>query len=119
MTEQSGGWGYTQALEEIRAEDEAARRARSNGQDDAGSPKEWQEPDMSVLRLHRRPPPVLPLSVFGGCASWIAKTAEAAACPIDYVAVPLLASASAWTCKVGAGDARVGRAAAFMDRRRG
>src|SRR4051812_30222645 len=25
----------------------------------------WAEPDMAVLRLHRRQPPVLPLAVFG------------------------------------------------------
>jgi hypothetical protein len=55
----------------------------------------WPEPEMAVLRLHRRPPPVLPLELFGpGWAQWIAEAAEAAACPPDYVAMPLFASAS-------------------------
>jgi len=55
----------------------------------------WGEPDMGVLRLHRRSPPRLPIEVFGRCGDWIARAAEAAACPVDYVAAPLLASASA------------------------
>jgi hypothetical protein len=49
-----------------------------------------------VLRLGRRPPPALPLSVFGPAwEPWIATAAAAAACPPDYVAAPLLASLSA------------------------
>jgi hypothetical protein len=56
----------------------------------------WPEPDMGALRLHRRPPPVLPLAVFDPrWAAWVEAVAEAAACPPDYVAAPLLASASA------------------------
>ena len=56
----------------------------------------WPEPDMEVLRLHRRPPPKLPIEVFGDAwGSWIATAAEAAACPMDYVVAPLLASVSA------------------------
>ena len=56
----------------------------------------WPEPDMEVLRLHRRPPPKLPIEVFGDAwGPWIIATAEAAACPMDYVAVPLLACVSA------------------------
>ena len=56
----------------------------------------WPEPDMEVLRLHRRPPPTLPIEVFGDeWALWIATAAEAAACPVDYVAAPLLATVSA------------------------
>ena len=56
----------------------------------------WTAPDLSVLRLNRRPPPTLPLEVFGQAwASWIETTASAAACPVDYVAAALLASASA------------------------
>ena len=56
----------------------------------------WPEPDMSVLRQHRRPPPNLPIEIFGPAwRPWIITTAEAAACPSDYVAAPLLASASA------------------------
>src|SRR5205807_928758 len=41
-------------------------------------------PELSVLRLNRRPPPTLPLEVFGQAwASWIETTASAAACPVD------------------------------------
>jgi hypothetical protein len=55
----------------------------------------WSAPDMGVLRLHRRLPPALPLAVFGTAwEDWIATAAEAAACPPDYVAAPLLAAAS-------------------------
>jgi hypothetical protein len=56
----------------------------------------WGDPDMNVLRLNRRPPPSLPLEVFGNAwGLWIVTTAEAAGCPPDYVAAPLLASTSA------------------------
>ena len=55
----------------------------------------WPEPDLTVMRLQRRPPPKLPIEVFGPAwGDWITATAEAAACPIDYVAAPLLASTS-------------------------
>ena len=53
------------------------------------------EPDLAVLRLNRRDPPTLPLEIFGDqWARWIEDAAHAAACPIDYVVAPLLASAS-------------------------
>ncbi len=56
----------------------------------------WPDPDMSVLQLRRRPPPQFPIEVFGPAwGPWIETAAEAAACPPDYVAAPLLASASA------------------------
>ncbi len=59
-------------------------------------PEPWGEPDMSVMRLARRAPPAFPLEVFGPeWARWITQAAEAAAAPVDYVALPLLASASA------------------------
>jgi hypothetical protein len=52
----------------------------------------WPEPDMAVLRLHRRAPPKLPIEVFGPAwGDWITAAADAAACPTDYVAAPLLA----------------------------
>jgi hypothetical protein len=82
--------------------DEIARKKRRNGAGDGGEePPQgangtWLEPDMGVLRLHRRPPPGLPIEVFGPAwAGWASTAAEAAACPVDYVAAPLLASASA------------------------
>src|SRR6266404_8319437 len=56
----------------------------------------WPKPDFSVLQPDRPRSPSLPLSVFGpGWGQWIASAAEAAACPPDYVAAPLLAAASA------------------------
>jgi hypothetical protein len=55
----------------------------------------WPDPDMRVLRLHRRPPPLFPLGVLGsGWEQWIRETAEAAACPVDYVVMPLLSATS-------------------------
>jgi hypothetical protein len=56
----------------------------------------WPEADMEVLRLHRRPPPKLPIEVLGPAwARWLSTAAAAAVCPPDYVAAPLLASVSA------------------------
>jgi hypothetical protein len=56
----------------------------------------WGEPDMGILRLRRRSPPTLPLEIFDEAwGQWLVDAASAAACPVDYVAAPLLASASA------------------------
>jgi len=56
----------------------------------------WPEPDLSVLQPGRPRSPVLPITAFGPAwAQWIGNAAEAAACPPDYVAAPLLAAASA------------------------
>jgi hypothetical protein len=66
--------------------------AKPNGPDSS----DWGEPDMGVLRLRRRDPPTLPLEVLGDrWSEWVVDTASAAACPVDYVVAPLLASASA------------------------
>lgn len=55
----------------------------------------WPDPDIGVLRLRRRPPPPLPLEVFGEIwGPWIVDAAAAAACPPDYVIMPLLSSVS-------------------------
>jgi hypothetical protein len=71
-------------------------RAWNRAGESAQEPQEWGAPDMTVLRLGRRAPPPLPLHVFGAAwAGWIEAAAEAAAAPPDYVAAPLLASASA------------------------
>jgi hypothetical protein len=65
--------------------------AKPNGADSDG----WGEPDMGVLRLRRRPPPALPLEVLGDSwGRWLTDAAAAAACPVDYVVAPLLASVS-------------------------
>jgi hypothetical protein len=56
----------------------------------------WSDPDLAVLRLYRRPAPLLPVTGLGPAwATWVINAAEAAACPVDYVVAPLLASASA------------------------
>jgi hypothetical protein len=57
---------------------------------------ELVEPDISVLRLNRRPAPALDLALFGPqWESWITSAADAAACPADFVVAPFLATASA------------------------
>jgi Protein of unknown function (DUF3987) len=62
--------------------------------DEPLEPEPWPDPDKSVVQLHRRPAPPLPLDVFGPWGAWILEAASAASCPVDYVAIPLLASAS-------------------------
>src|SRR5215469_15483041 len=58
--------------------------------------QDWGAPDMGVLRLRRREPPPLPLEIFGDkWGPWISDAAAAASCPLDFVALPLLASVSA------------------------
>src|SRR5690348_9599885 len=55
-----------------------------------------EPPDLAVLRLHRRPPPPLPLDVLGSrWSDWVSDAAAAAACPADYVVAALLSAASA------------------------
>jgi len=52
------------------------------------------KPDMTLLRS-TRPPPPMPLSVFGPVwENWIKAAADAASCPTDYVVGPLLAAVS-------------------------
>jgi hypothetical protein len=67
------------------------RKPKGNGVDISG----WGEPDMGVRWLRRRPPPPLPLEVFGETwKQWLLDAASAAACPVDYVVAPLLSSVS-------------------------
>ena len=62
----------------------------------ASPPEPWGTPDMSVIGTGRRAPPALPLNLFGDAwARWLVTTAEAAACPVDYVAMSLVTTASA------------------------
>jgi hypothetical protein len=59
------------------------------------TPDLHNEPDMTVLRLGRRAPPRFPLATLGNAWSdWVTSTAEAAACPVDYVVAPLLSAGS-------------------------
>ena len=63
---------------------------------DAGAVSAWDKPDMSVMRLGRRAPVRMKLDGFGQqWRDWIAAAAEAASAPVDYVAAPLLSTASA------------------------
>jgi hypothetical protein len=60
------------------------------------SSEAWPKPDFAVLWRDRPPPPLFSIAALGPAwAEWIAATAEAAACPADYVAAPLLATVSA------------------------
>jgi hypothetical protein len=76
--------------EDDGAKTDAKPKQKPNGAD------HWDAPDMGVLQMRRRPPPELPLDAFGAdWKRWIMDAADASACPVDYVAAPLLASASA------------------------
>jgi hypothetical protein len=76
------------------AQEIAVRKKKPNGTGDGEVPA-WGDPDLGVLRLHRRPPPLFPIEVFGSpWEQWICNAAAAAACPADYVVAPLLASVS-------------------------
>jgi hypothetical protein len=118
------GKGFDEMLAALRADPELASWLEEKGEandgrelrrlwekaagaeDQAPDPEMLANPEMSVLRLHRRSPPALPLDVFGlQWRRWIEANASAVACPPDYVAAPLLAAASA-----AIGNARLARA---------
>jgi hypothetical protein len=80
--------------------------APANDHDEERDDEDWGDPDLDVLRQHRRPPATLPLDTLGQWGDWVADAANASAAPIDYVAMPLLSSASALI-----GNARWARAA--------
>jgi 5S rRNA maturation endonuclease (ribonuclease M5) len=64
--------------------------------DSTGANGQWAEPDLAVLRLHRRSAVSFPIEILGDkWASWVKKAAHSAAAPVDYVASALLCSASA------------------------
>jgi hypothetical protein len=77
-------------------ETEEGRPNGANGANGAGTgPDEgWPDPDMGVLN-ERDPAVDFPVEAFGDAwADWITDAAEAAICPPDYVAAPLLSAAS-------------------------
>jgi hypothetical protein len=75
---------------------ESERQAGKPHNDGPHADGGWPEPDMAVLKLHRRDAPRLPIEVFGErWARSIESCAAAAACPADYVVAPLMAAASA------------------------
>src|SRR5690348_261390 len=56
----------------------------------------WPAPDLGILGNNRREPPKFPIEVLGPhFIKWVLQCAEAAACPVEYVIGPLLASISA------------------------
>ncbi len=94
-------------MQNTRALAEMQRNGRHFESETEPEPLQPEAPDLSVLHLHRRPPPPLTLDVFGlHWGRWITEAAAAAACPPDYVAAPLLAAAS-----VMIGNARWAQAA--------
>jgi hypothetical protein len=73
--------------------EDLARRHGPNGP--VHEAQGWGAPDMGVLRLHRRPPPVFPIEIFGDkWGEWITEAAKAASTPPDYVMLPLLSTVS-------------------------
>ena len=62
---------------------DAGDKADAKPKGDCADSDGWGEPDMGVLRLRRRPPPALPLEVFGDTWSrWLTDAAAAAAFPV-------------------------------------
>ena len=85
-----------------------------------GASDMWPEPDMEVLRLHRRPPPALPIEVFGPAWATVdyhggrGRGLPAGLCGGALARQRLGADRAR---PMGAGNARLGRAAASVDRR--
>lgn len=100
MTESHEGKGYS------KIDPETARKFGTGvAPDQAAKPNRvdpnaaWDDPYLGVLELRRRRAPRFPIGVFGeNWGQWLSDAADAAACPVDYVAMPLLSSAS---CLVG------------------
>lgn len=75
------------AAENLRAAGEAAEAAMDTA---------WPAPNMAVLSRSAAPAPELPLDVFGpSWGPWMSRAAEASNAPVDYVAMPLLATSAA------------------------
>ena len=60
----------------------------------ASATGDWAEPDMNILTEGRAPPPKLPLELFGRWVDWIKTAGEVKGCPMDFIAVALLAAAA-------------------------
>jgi hypothetical protein len=86
------GNGADPEIEEIRA---TYRAAAAKATAAAAQVRADEPPDLSVLRLNRRPPPRCPIEIFGDrWAGWITDAAAASVAPIDFVVGPLLSAAS-------------------------
>ena len=56
----------------------------------------WPAPNMSILSRSAAPAPELRVEVFGGFwRAWLSRAADASNAPVDYVAMPLLATSAA------------------------
>jgi hypothetical protein len=72
------------------------RSTWAGGAPDGEEQQKSNGPDVSILRLNRRPPPRFPTAIFGPeWSRWLTGTAEAAAAPVDYVGASLIAVSSA------------------------
>jgi hypothetical protein len=89
-----GGHGLRLIWSRIKAARAGGAAGPTAPPSDDDENEDWGEPDLEVLRQHRREPPHLPIEHFGPWRAWLTHAAAAAACPIDYVTAPLLASVS-------------------------
>ncbi len=65
----------------------------------------WGDPDMAMVKPHRRAAPKLPLEVFGPIwAEWTADAAEAKGAPPDFVAMALVAATGGMVANVRRGS---------------
>jgi hypothetical protein len=62
---------------------------RATGQ---AAPPPWPDLDLSLLDAQVIPPPPFPKVLPAGWTQWNLDTAKSAGCPVDYVALPLLAA---------------------------
>jgi hypothetical protein len=75
--------------------DQEQHQQEREGPKPNGVDGDWPEPDKGVLNLRRREPPKFPIEALGAeWGPWSENAAKAAACPVDYVAIPVLVSAS-------------------------
>jgi hypothetical protein len=87
---------FGEGFEEFWKPEDLGREEQHRTQQKGPKPNgAWHDPDMGIMNLRRREPPAFPLDVLGKeWGEWVEGAAKAAAAPIDYVAMPLLATVS-------------------------
>jgi Protein of unknown function (DUF3987) len=92
-----GDAGHGQDRHEPHSVNSVSSVKRESTEPTGGAKSEsWPEPDLGVLRLHRRPAVPFPVEVLGDkWGPWAENAARSAASPVDYVASTLLTSVSA------------------------
>jgi hypothetical protein len=81
---------------QITANGHPTLRDEQAGLDTDSGSDAWADPDLSLLGTGRRPAAAFPVELLGPFWSdWAERRAQGASAPVDYVAVSLLASASA------------------------